>query len=140
MAVKSVIYNAETKGTERMPEDTTEIKKLDSGGDDEITGGKEAMAAVKKVAEKKEELILIYIGPSLPAGQLKSNKIFVGTMEKIEKELEAVIQEYPLVKKLLVPVEKAAEKKEKTRTAGNILNKYCSDLISRIAANEREEN
>lgn len=88
--------------------------------------------------EAKEKMTLVYIGPSLPAGWLKSNKVFTGTKLEIEKELETVLGKYPLVRKLLVPVSQLADKKEKARTPGNILNKYYSDVVSGIAAYESE--
>ena len=83
-------------------------------------------------------MTLAYIGPSLPAGLLKTNKILIGTREEIDKELAAVLEKYPLVGKMLVPVEKLAEKKDRAATAGNILNKYYTDIVSSIAANERK--
>lgn len=49
------------------------------------------------------------------------------------------LEKYPLVGKMLVPVEKLAEKKGKAATAGNILNKYYTDIVSAIAASERKE-
>lgn len=87
----------------------------------------------RKLSEENKEqdiVKLIYIGPSLPKAMLKSNKIFQGTKEDIKKELEEVVKKFPLVEKLLVPVNELAEKKDKVRTAGNILNKYYSDLAS----------
>lgn len=109
---------------------TTKEEKPVSGANGEATEG-----------EKKEgeTVTLAYIGPSLPAGLLKTNKIMIGTREEIEKELAAVLEKYPLVGKMLVPVEKMAEKKNRAATAGNILNKYYTDIISAIAANERKE-
>lgn len=109
---------------------TTNDKKTDSGANNEATGGKK---------EGRETVTLAYIGPSLPAGLLKTNKILIGTREEIDKELAAVLEKYPLVGKMLVPVEKLAEKKGKAATAGNILNKYYTDIVSAIAANERKE-
>ena len=86
-----------------------------------------------------ETVKLVYIGPSLPKAMLKSNRVFEGTHEEIKKELAAVIEKFPLVEKLLVPVEGMAEKKDRAHTAGNILNKYYSDLVSSAsAALERE--
>ena len=79
-------------------------------------------------------MTLAYIGPSLPAGLLKTNKIMIGTREEIMKELAGVLEKYPLVEKMLVPVEKLAEKKDKAATAGNILNKYYSDIASAASA------
>lgn len=77
---------------------------------------------------------LIYIGPSLPKAMLKSNRIFEGTREEIKKELAAVLEKFPLVERLLVPVAELAEKKDKVKTAGNILNKYYSDIASAASA------
>ena len=88
---------------------------------------------------EQETVKLVYIGPSLPKAMLKSNRVFEGTHEEIKKELAAVIEKFPLVEKLLVPVEGMAEKKDRAQTAGNILNKYYSDLVSSAsAALERE--
>ncbi len=87
-----------------------------------------------EVMEETEEIVkLAYIGPTLPSGQLKCNKIFIGTKSEIKKELQEVIEKYPLVEKMIVPANKMGEKKNKTRTAGNILHKYYTDLVSVIA-------
>lgn len=136
MAVKKAAKAAEAAENEQTVNNKAETGKTDSGANEKPTEGKETEAEQQ---EEAEELTLVYIGPSLPAGKMKSNKIFIGTMKQIEKELEAVMKEYPLVKKLLVPVDKVAEKKDKVRTAGNILNKYYSDIVSSIAANEAKE-
>lgn len=126
MAVKkNATEAAEAAKKEKAVNTTTEGKKADSGADNEATGG--------------ETVTLAYIGPSLPAGLLKTNKIMIGTREEILKELAVVLEKYPLVEKMLVPVEKLAEKKGKAATAGNILNKYYTDIVSFIAANERKE-
>ena len=97
-------------------------------------------AQTQPQTENKEQdtVKLIDIGPTLPKAMLKSNRIFEGTREKIKKELKTVIEKFPLVEKLLVPVEGLAEKKDKVRSAGNILNKYYSDLVSAAAAVEKE--
>ena len=75
-----------------------------------------------------ETVKLIYIGPNLPKAMLQSNKIFEGTPEEVDKELAKVLEKFPLVKKMLVPISELAEKKDKVRTAGNIYNKYYTDL------------
>lgn len=77
---------------------------------------------------------LIYIGPSLPKAMLKTNRIFEGTRAEIKKELATVTDKLPLVERLLIPVAELAEKKDKVRTAGNILNKYYSDIASSAPA------
>lgn len=131
MAVKkNATEAAEMEGKEKTVNNTMKDGKTDSGANNEATEG-----------EKKEgeTVTLAYIGPSLPAGLLKTNKILIGTREEIDKELAAVLEKYPLVGKMLVPVEKLAEKKGKAATAGNILNKYYTDIVSTIVANERKE-
>lgn len=88
-----------------------------------------------QTADREPDTVkLIYIGPSLPKAMLKSNRVFEGTWEGIKKELAEVLQKFPLVEKLLVPVSGLAEKKDKVRTAGNILNKYYSDIVSAASA------
>ncbi len=111
---------------------TTKDEKAVSGANNAATEGKEKEG-------DKETVTLAYIGPSLPAGLLKTNKILIGTPEEIKKELAGVLEKYPLVEKMLVPVEKLAEKKSRAATAGNILNKYYTDIASAIAAHEKKE-
>ncbi len=94
---------------------------------------------INKKVEKEEAVKLAYIGPTLPAGQLKCNRIFIGTVTEIKEELKPVLEKYPLVEKMLVPVDKIGEKKERARTSGNILHKYYSDLVSSMAANLAKE-
>ena len=61
------------------------------------------------------------------------------TEEEIKAELEEVLAEYPLVEKMIVPVAQLAEKKDRVKTPGNIMNKYYSDITALIAANEAKE-
>lgn len=131
MAVKkNATEAAEAAEKEKTVNNTTKDGKTDSGANNEATEGEK---------KERETVTLAYIGPSLPAGLLKTNKIMIGTKEEIMKELAAVLEKYPLVEKMFVPVEKLAEKKDRAATAGNILNKYYTDIVSSIAANERKE-
>lgn len=134
MAVKKkaeeVTNATEAAGTakeEKTVNNMAEQKKAENGADNEAT------------EEKEETVKLAYIGPTLPAGQLKCNAIFIGTETEIKKELEAVIEKYPLVEKMLVPASQIGEKKDKAKTAGNILHKYYADLVSGIAGNAAKE-
>lgn len=136
MAVKKAEKAAEAAEEGKVVNDTPEQDKSVSGADNE------AIEEEKKEAEQEEPgetVTLVYIGPQLPAGLLKTNKVIIGTQAEIEKELAGVLEKYPLVKKMLVPVEKLAEKKNKAATAGNILNKYYTDIVSSIVANEKRE-
>lgn len=126
MAVKSTVNAAEAAEEAKATNTATEAEKAANGANASAT-------------EAKETLTLVYIGPTLPTGQLKSNKIMVGTLDEIKEDLKIVLEKYPLVEKMLVPVEQLATKKDKAKTAGNVLNKYYSDIVSMIAANEAKE-
>lgn len=128
MAVKGK-KASETAETEKKENPVAEQEKAEYSTDNKSTDTKETEEVVK----------LAYIGPTLPAGQLKCNKIFIGTATEIKEELKAVIEKYPLVEKLLVPANQMGLKKDKTKTAGNILHKYYADLVSGIAGNEAKE-
>lgn len=83
--------------------------------------------------EAAEQVTLVYVGPSLPKGRLKQNSIFVGTKQEIKKELETVLTRYPLIEKMLVPVSKLAEAKNKAKSSGSVLHKYYADITSLIS-------
>lgn len=143
MAVKKkteeVTEATEAAGTEKEEKtvnNTAEQEKAENGANDEATEGQETE---QEETEKEEVVKLAYIGPTLPAGQLKCNKIFIGTETEIKKELEAVLEKYPLVEKMLVPASQIGEKKDKAKTAGNILHKYYADIVSSVAGNAAKE-
>lgn len=122
MAVKRATDTTETVETAAVEEVTVETEKV-----------------VKTANTASEVVKVIYIGPTLPKAQLKTNKIIEGTPEEIKKMLAPILEKHPLVEKMLVPIGSLAEKKDKVKTAGNILNKYYSDIVSSIAAAEAKE-
>lgn len=136
MAVKKKAEAAGTEKEEKTVNNTTEQKKAENGANSEATEKEETKL---EATEKEEVMKLAYIGPTLPAGQLKCNKIFIGTETEIKKELKAVLEKYPLVEKMLVPASQIGEKKDKAKTAGNILHKYYADLVSSVAGNAAKE-
>ena len=128
MAVKTKAAEAAEKATTAAGNNEAENSTAEAGKGQETANNGLVEDVVK----------LVYIGPTLPAGKLKCNRIFEGTEAAIKKELEAVIKEYPLVERMLVNVEGLTEKKARVRTAGTIMNKYYSDILSAIAAKEQE--
>ena len=104
-----------------------------AGGKDTTTAEEGAQNAPQ--AEEAEKLV--YVGPQLPRGRLKTNKIFEGTREQIlaSPEMAEVLKRYPLVKNMLVPVSKLAEAKQKIAAGGNALHKFYADIAS-LAATE----
>lgn len=108
--------------------------KVDNSTMNDKTAGNGAQTQPQTANKEPDTVKLIYIGPTLPKAMLKCNRIFEGTKEEIKKELAEVLEKFPLVERLLVPVAELAEKKDKVRTAGNILNKYYSDIASSASA------
>lgn len=75
----------------------------------------------------------VYIGPNLPSGaKLLTNAIVRGTREQISGYYKDVIEKYPNVEKLIVPIERLAESREKIKIGGNALSKYYNDLSEQI--------
>ena len=100
----------------------------------------ETEKAIETANTALEEVVkLVYVGPTLPNGQLKQNSIFEGTEKEIKEELKKVLEKYPLAEKMLVPVRKLAEAKRKAGTAGNIMNKWYVDIASGMEKEFKEE-
>lgn len=110
------------------PEDTGE-------GDD--TGEAEKPAEAAKQA-KEESGLFVYIGPSIPRGRLKENAVFNGTFADVIAYLADVVEDYPLVEKLIVPADKLAAYSVKAKTPGNIIHKYYSDIVSTMRGHKKE--
>ena len=111
-----------------------------AGGTDTTTaeeGAQNAPQAAQDAPQAEEAEKLVYVGPQLPRGRLKTNKIFEGTRDQIlaSPEMEEVLKRYPLVKNMLVPVSKLAEAKQKIAAGGNALHKFYADIAS-LAATE----
>lgn len=111
-----------------------------AGGTDTTTaaeGQQDAPQAAQDAPKAEEAEKLVYVGPQLPRGRLKTNKIFEGTRDQIlaSPEMEEVLKRYPLVKNMLVPVSKLAEAKQKIAAGGNALHKFYADIAS-LAATE----
>ena len=112
-------------------------KMIDADAKERIkTESAEPEGKVMEKAEKTppDRTKMIYIGPSLPKAVLKENSIFDGTKAEILKQMSSVFQKYPIAEKLLVPVDRLAWQKDRMKTAGNLMNKYYSDLASVISA------
>lgn len=78
------------------------------------------------------------MGPSLPRGTLNHNAVFDGTMQEITEYLSGVLEDYPQVKRLIVPVHKLGEASAKAQTPGNILHKYYNDIVSAVNSRKKE--
>ena len=109
---------------------TEDTETNENANVEEVTTEKEKTTETTNTASDKDKVKLVYIGPSLPKGQLKSNTIFMGTKEEILSHVKEITDKIPLVEKMFVPVEQLADKKQKVQTEGNIYNKYYKDIAS----------
>lgn len=74
----------------------------------------------------------VYIGPSLPNEKLITNTIISGEKKEIVEYYKEVIEHFPNVERLIVPVERLADCRTKIRSSGNVMNKYYNDLVEQI--------
>jgi len=102
---------------------------------------KEAVNASNSMTEKNEPQAAInapkqyvYIGPSVPRGKLLKNAIFTGSREEIEKYLADVLEKYPKIKNLIVPIEELARSREQVSKTGNAINRCYVELASEFKA------
>lgn len=80
--------------------------------------------------------LFVYAGPTLPRGRLKENAVFRGTFEDVKAYLSGVLEEYPQVARLIVPVNRLAAFSVKVKTPGNLAHKYYSDIVSAMHGNK----
>ena len=138
-AAGGVVTTAAEEAAQTAPEGPQDAPEA-AGGTDTAAGAEAAQNEPQGPQDAPEVVKLVYVGPSLPRGRLKSNTIFEGTRDQIlaSAELAEVLKRYPLVKNMLVPVSKLAEAKQKIRTAGNALHKFYADIDSLAAAEGME--
>lgn len=74
----------------------------------------------------------VYIGPSLPNEKLITNTIVSGEKKEIVEYYKEVIERFPNVERLIVPVERLADCRTKIKSGGNVMNKYYNDLVEQI--------
>lgn len=103
--------------------------------------GTEDTAGQETPAEDAQEALegynlFVYAGPSLPRGRLKENAVFNGTFEDVKAYLADVIADYPLVARMIVPVERLSAFHVKVKTPGNLAHKYYNDIVSTMRGNK----
>lgn len=80
---------------------------------------------------------VVYIGPSLPYGKIRSSMILKGTQEEIDGFLAEIKEQYPEVTHLLVPPDKLTQALEKVGRKGTILHKYYEDMLAKSRASRK---
>lgn len=104
-------------------------------------GGQERADAeartVPSVAEGNGKVTLVYIGPSLPFGKLRSSMILKGTGEEIGAYLGELKESYPEIERLLVAPEDLTDALDKVGRKGTILHKYYEDVLAKSRASRK---
>lgn len=86
-----------------------------------------------------ERVKLVYFGPSIPFGKLRTSMILEGTQEEIDEYLEDVVDKYPEAARLLTTPENLAKAMDKVATKGNILHKYAQDMAAKLRENREQK-
>ncbi|RPF48258.1 hypothetical protein EDD70_1073 [Hydrogenoanaerobacterium saccharovorans] len=102
------------------------------------TNEPEVIGAKQKTNAVKDYQHYVYIGPTLPGGKLKCNTVLIGDMQIIKAYYSHVLEEYPQIERLIVPIHRLGEMKEKAQAPGNIINKYYGDVVSSMSTNKEE--
>ncbi|MCM1217503.1 MAG: hypothetical protein NC331_13830 [Lachnospiraceae bacterium] len=105
-----------------------------AGGEITVEAGKTA----KKGDNGDVREILIYIGPTVKGGALKTNATLTGTRGEIKEYLKGILEDIPQVERLLVPATRLAESKGRVTEKGTLLNRYYNEVASLDNA-EKEE-
>ena len=84
------------------------------------------------VESKSAPSTFVYIGPSLPNGQLKSGTVFRGQRSEVLKHLEGVTTKHPEVLHLLVQSGEVATAKRKLQSGESLLTENYKALQKQI--------
>lgn len=101
-------------------------------------------AAEKTTAPNEKERYagvtkFVYVGPSLPGGRLKSNTVVCGKYAEITEYYKEAIALYPSAEKLIVPVTRLADAREKTQNSGNAMYNHYQEIAAAIKAKGDEQ-
>jgi hypothetical protein len=115
-------------------------KPVSDSDTNNVTAAAEATAPTNRKPLRNEAKSFVYIGPALLGGKLKSNTVIRGTYAEITEYYKEVIAECPNVAKLIVPVARLADSREKAQKSGNVLYQYCQEIAAAITAEGGESD
>lgn len=95
----------------------------------EPTPEAEPEAEMEPEPDDIKRLQVVYVGPNVPGGLLTNGKILYGTEKSIREYIEPVRAQFPLVEKLIVPIENANDARAKIQSRRGVLYKYTQDLF-----------
>lgn len=88
-----------------------------------------AKSAGKGTVKAEQPGLFLYIGPSI-RGAVQENAILSGKLSEIKAQLQPVIERYPQVATLIVPVETLVESRRDVKTRGTLLHKMYAELAA----------
>lgn len=140
---ESVTGNADAGGGDDTAGSGEEDEQDGAGSDEEPREGNNTTPdenAAQSATEGEQDVpggydLFVYAGPTLPRGRLKENAVFRGTFEDVKAYLADVLEVYPQVARLIVPVNRLAAFSVKVKTPGNLAHKYYSDIVSAMRGN-----
>lgn len=77
-----------------------------------------------------EETVFVYLGPTI-AGKIQNGTIYVGGREEILARLLTILEQFPLVRNLLVPLSTLPEDRIKVKSPGNALYEFYVALAGK---------
>ena len=96
--------------------------------------GKRARAREATAAERVK---LVYIGPNIPYGRLRSSMILEGTEADVGAFIGEYAESYPEIRHLLVKPEDLTEALDKVGRKESILNKYYGDMLAKTRVSRK---
>lgn len=79
---------------------------------------------------------VIYVGPSLPYGRLNKGTIFSCSKEKVIKCLTGVVEQFPSVPKLIIPLCDLAKVRSKMESGNGYLCRTYAEVQATIDKNK----
>lgn len=122
MATKKAADTPEREIAEAVQPESAQDTKPEPGGAGETCG---------------DVITMVYIGPSLPYGKLRTSMILKGTEGEIRDFLADIREKYPEVDHLIVPPEQLTQALEKVARNGTILHKYYEDMLAKSRASRK---
>lgn len=132
MARKTERETEQATGQTAEQETRQEAEQTDGQETEPVTGQETGPA-------EGDILRLVYFGPSIPFGKLRTSMILEGTQEEIDEYLADVVDKYPEAARLLTTPENLAKAMDKVATKGNILHKYAQDMAAKIRENREQK-
>lgn len=119
-----------TGGSPPEEEDPTEeILARDSGTEEDSADGEEPTDPGG--GDEKERIQLIYIGPSLTYGGLRTSQILQGTRAEIDAYMAQIVEKWPEASRLLSTPEDLPEMLRKVKDRSSVYHKYYEDMLAR---------